>query len=72
MKFLLDTNVISEIRKRDRANANVIRWVLETPAEEIGTSVIVLAEKQGKASAPTINPGETDVVLTVSVVYAIS
>ena len=44
MKFLLDTNVISELRKRDRANANVVRWVMETPAEEIGTSVIVLAE----------------------------
>ncbi len=44
MKFLLDTNVISEIRKRDRADANVARWVARTPVTEIGTSVIVLAE----------------------------
>ncbi len=44
MKFLLDTNVISEIRKRDRAHANVARWVARTPVEEIATSVIVLAE----------------------------
>jgi toxin FitB len=44
VKFLLDTNVISEIRKRDRAHPNVARWVGRTPAEEIGTSVIVLAE----------------------------
>lgn len=44
MKFLLDTNVISEIRKRDRAHPNVIRWVASTAAEEIGTSVLVLAE----------------------------
>jgi len=44
VKFLLDTNVISEIRKRDRAHPNVSRWVARTPAEEIGTSVIVLAE----------------------------
>ena len=44
MKFLLDTNVISEIRKRDRADPNVARWVAATPVEEIGTSVIVLAE----------------------------
>jgi predicted nucleic acid-binding protein len=44
VKFLLDTNVISEIRKRDRANANVARWVHNTPVHEIGTSVIVLAE----------------------------
>jgi predicted nucleic acid-binding protein len=44
LKFLLDTNVISEIRKRDRADPNVIRWVAHTPATEIGTSVLVLAE----------------------------
>ena len=44
MKFLLDTNVISEIRKRDRAHPAVARWVAQTPVEEIGTSVIVLAE----------------------------
>jgi predicted nucleic acid-binding protein len=44
VKFLLDTNVISEIRKRDRADPNVARWVARTPVEEIGTSVIVLAE----------------------------
>lgn len=44
MKFLLDTNVISEIRKRDRAHFNVARWVARTPVEEIGTSVVVLGE----------------------------
>ena len=44
MKFLLDTNIISEIRKRHRADPNVARWVAHTPVDEIGTSVIVLAE----------------------------
>jgi toxin FitB len=44
VKFLLDTNVISEIRKRERAHPNVARWVARTPVEEIGTSVMVLAE----------------------------
>lgn len=44
MKFLLDTNVISEIRKRDRAHPNVARWVARTPVTDIGTSVLVLAE----------------------------
>ncbi|WP_407178230.1 PIN domain-containing protein [Bradyrhizobium sp. STM 3562] len=44
MKFLLDTNVISEIRKRDRSHPNVALWVSRTPVEEIGTSVLVLAE----------------------------
>ena len=44
MKFLLDTNIISEIRKRDRAHPNVVPWVARTPVAEIGTSVLVLAE----------------------------
>jgi toxin FitB len=44
VKFLLDTNTISEIRKRDRAHAGVARWIAQTPVAEIGTSVIVLAE----------------------------
>jgi predicted nucleic acid-binding protein len=44
VKFLLDTNIISEIRKGERADSKVTRWVVRTPIEEIGTSVIVLAE----------------------------
>jgi len=44
VKFLLDTNIISELRKREQANPNVARWVAAIPVEEIGTSVIVLAE----------------------------
>lgn len=43
MKFLLDTNVISEICKRDRAHPNVARWVAATPVKETGTRVVVLA-----------------------------
>jgi len=44
VKFLLDTNVISEIRRRDRGHPNVAGWVARTPVKEIGTSVVVLAE----------------------------
>lgn len=44
MKFLLDTNIISEIRKRERANPNVVQWISRTPVREIGTSVLVIAE----------------------------
>jgi toxin FitB len=44
VKFLLDTNIISEIRKQNRAHAGVARWVAQTPLSEIGTSVIVIAE----------------------------
>lgn len=44
MKFLLDTNVVSEIRKHERAHPKVIGWVNQTPVRDIGTSVLVLAE----------------------------
>jgi predicted nucleic acid-binding protein len=44
LKFLLDTNVISEIRKKDRAHSNVIAWVNATDVRDMGTSVVVLAE----------------------------
>jgi len=44
LKFLLDTNVISEIRKLERTDPNVAKWVAQTPVKEIGTSVLVLAE----------------------------
>ena len=44
MTFLLDTNMISEIRKGARAHPQVARWVEATPADRLFTSVIVLAE----------------------------
>ena len=44
LRFLLDTNVISEIRKLERTDPNVAKWVAQTPVKEIGTSVLVLAE----------------------------
>jgi hypothetical protein len=44
VRFLLDTNIISEIRKRDRAHPKLVRWVARTPVDEIATSVLVLAE----------------------------
>ena len=44
MKFLLDTNVISEIRKRGRAHPGVASWAAGAPADELATSVVVLAE----------------------------
>lgn len=44
MKFLLDTNVISELRKGTRAHPNVVAWTQAVDPLDLGTSVLVLAE----------------------------
>jgi toxin FitB len=44
VRFIVDTNVISELRKRERAHPNVASWVARTPVKDIGTSVVVLSE----------------------------
>lgn len=44
MKYLLDTNIISEIRKKEKANPNVMAWAVATDREATCTSVIVIAE----------------------------
>ncbi|WP_394820549.1 type II toxin-antitoxin system VapC family toxin [Pendulispora albinea] len=48
MSFLLDTNVVSELRKGKRANAAVLRWMAQVADDEIHLSVLVVAElRQG-------------------------
>ncbi|MFO1102614.1 MAG: type II toxin-antitoxin system VapC family toxin [Methylocystis sp.] len=44
MKFLIDTNVISELRKGTRADSNVAAWARSVDPHELATSVLVLAE----------------------------
>ena len=44
MKYLLDTNVISEIRKRERADAHVIAWVSSVTGTDLYLSVLVVGE----------------------------
>ena len=41
---LLDTNVVSELRKGKRANANVRAWFQTTEADELFLSVLVVGE----------------------------
>ena len=61
MKFLLDTNIISELRKRERAHPNVIAWVQQTSGTDIGTSVVVLAEiRRGIALKRRNDPAQAD------------
>ena len=42
--FLLDTNVVSELRKRERADANVLRWFEKHSGAEFWLSVLVVGE----------------------------
>ena len=44
MKWLLDTNVVSELRKGDRANAGVRTWLFDVNDADLFTSVLVLGE----------------------------
>lgn len=44
MKFLLDTNIVSELRKRGRADAGVRRWIEEVEGDALALSVLVLGE----------------------------
>ena len=46
--YLLDTNVVSEIRKRDRANPNVLDWFSALDSDQLFVSVLVVGElRQG-------------------------
>lgn len=43
-RFLLDTNVISELRKGRRADSKVTAWFADLAAEEIFLSVLTIGE----------------------------
>lgn len=42
--YIIDTNVISELRKRNRADSNVLRWADETDPSRFFLSSITLLE----------------------------
>jgi predicted nucleic acid-binding protein len=44
LSYLLDTNVISELRKGKRADANVAGWFADVAEEEIFFSVLTIGE----------------------------
>ena len=44
MTFLLDTNVISEVRKRGRADQSVVAWFRQHRREELYISVLTVGE----------------------------
>ena len=44
MSYLVDTNVVSELRKRGRANRGVVDWVGARAPEELFISVLTIGE----------------------------
>jgi predicted nucleic acid-binding protein len=44
LSYLLDTNVISELRKGERADAHVTAWFADVAEEEIFLSVLTIGE----------------------------
>jgi hypothetical protein len=46
MGFLLDTNIVSELRKRERCRTSVREWFTEVPFDEIYLSVLLFGEVQ--------------------------
>jgi predicted nucleic acid-binding protein len=44
LKFLVDTNVISELRKAERCNPGVAAWYATVKERDLCTSVLVLGE----------------------------
>lgn len=44
MTWLVDTNVLSELRKGERTDPNVARWATASPPEAFHTSVLVIGE----------------------------
>jgi predicted nucleic acid-binding protein len=43
LSYLIDTNVLSELRRRD-PDANVVRWMADRPATTLYLSVLTLGE----------------------------
>jgi predicted nucleic acid-binding protein len=44
VKYLIDTNVFSELKRGKRAHPNVVAWYETMPLDSVCTSVVVLGE----------------------------
>lgn len=63
MSYLLDTNVISELRKGERANSNVSSWFTGLADEEIYLSVLTIGEiRRGVESVRRRDPDSAAVL----------
>lgn len=61
--FLLDTNVLSELRKWDRCNSAVRSWFENTPEDQLHVSVITITEiMEGALSLQRRDPIQGDII----------
>lgn len=61
MRFVLDTNVLSEARKGSRANPGVIRWLSSVVTEDLYVSVLAIGEiRQGIEGLRGRDPVQAD------------
>ena len=44
MGYLIDTNVLSELRKQERADGSVLRWYAGIRGDDLYLSVLVVGE----------------------------
>ena len=59
MSYLIDTNIISEVRKGDRCDPNVSAWYASIAEEELFLSTLVLGEiRKGVELARSRDPGK--------------
>jgi len=59
MSYLIDTNVISEVRKGERCDVNVAAWYTSIADEQIFLSTLVLGEiRKGVELARPRDPGK--------------
>ncbi len=59
MNYLIDTNIISELRKAERCNPNVAAWYREVADDNLFLSALVLGEiRKGIELARPRDPGK--------------
>jgi toxin FitB len=61
LSFVLDTNIVSEVRKGSRADAGVMRWLSSVAAGDLYLSVLVIGEiRQGIEGLRGRDPVQAD------------
>jgi predicted nucleic acid-binding protein len=75
MSYLVDTNIISEVRKGDRCDPNVAAWFASVPDRELYLSALVIGEirkgiERARAKMPARAKALEDWLKTVTTSFA--